>query len=88
MPPLLKFIRLKSFDECYQNLDPQIQKKVDKTPQKYAQDNPGLHLEKIEGTRDIWSIRVDRRYRLSFQRRRDVVALRTVDKHNHVCRAP
>lgn len=88
--PELKFIRLKRFDKRYQGLDLQVQEKVDRTLLKYAEDqtSPGLRVEKIEGTNDVWGMRVNPRYRISFQKSQDVVILRTVDVHNRVYRAP
>lgn len=66
----MRIILTAEFVSRYDNLPEKIKIKAEKQ-EKYFRDNPfhpSLHTEKLEPHRkDVWSIRVDRRYRIAFR---------------------
>ncbi len=50
--------------------------------------HPSLNLEKIDFKRDIWSGRVDRNYRFTFQWISGGIRLRKVGSHQTAYRSP
>ena len=58
---------LKDLDKFYPN--PNMRKKISKTLVQLQDDpfHPGLHLERIVNDPSAWSIRVDRKYRISIE---------------------
>ena len=78
------------FKECYRALPKEIQKKVDKAIRLMEANSrhPSLNLEKIDFARDIWSGRVDRNYRFTFQWIPGGVRLRKVGGHQQAYRRP
>jgi mRNA-degrading endonuclease RelE of RelBE toxin-antitoxin system len=85
-----------SFKEMVQTLPPEIRKKLEKTI-RFLGDNPrhpSLHgnlvdSKPVEGATGIYEARVDRSYRLTFERLPgDVLGLRVVGKHDEVLKNP
>lgn len=66
----MRIILTAEFVSRYDNLPEKIQIKAEKQ-EKYFRKNPfhsSLHTEKLEPHRkEVWSIRVDRRYRIAFR---------------------
>ena len=66
----MRIILTAEFVSRYDNLPEKIQIKAEKQ-EKYFRENPfhqSLHTEKLEPHRkEVWSIRVDRRYRIAFR---------------------
>lgn len=87
-PP--KFEPTKRWDRCYAALSADIQKKVRKTLKFYAADpfHPGLGVERIKHTKDIWAMRVDANYRISFQQAGNTIILRAVGIHDRIYKSP
>ncbi len=78
------------FKKQYVRLTPQIQKKVDKAMRLLDADfrHPGLRSHSIEGAHGIFEAYVDDKYRLTFERRSDVLVMRNVDNHDECLREP
>jgi mRNA-degrading endonuclease RelE of RelBE toxin-antitoxin system len=71
------------FKEDYQNLPHNMRKKMDKVFYLLEKStrHPSLNLEKIDSVRNIWSGRVDRGYRFTFQWIPGGMRLRKVGTH-------
>lgn len=78
------------FHKAYTDLPEGIKKKVKKAILLLERDprHPSLNLEKIDHERGIWSGRVDRSYRFTFQWVPGGMRLRQVGAHEQTYRAP
>ena len=68
-----------------------IQKKVDKAIHLLADNpqHPSLRSKKIQGVRGIYEARIDRNYRMTYERLGDdVIRLRVVGKHDDALKNP
>ena len=84
----MRIILTAEFVSRYDDLPEKIQIKAEKQ-EKYFRENPfhpSLHTEKLEPHRkEVWSIRVDRRYRIAFRFiDGDTVLFLTVGPHDWV----
>jgi hypothetical protein len=63
---------------------------VDKAVQLLDADfrHPGLQARPIEGTRDIYEARVDRKHRMTYERKGDRLIMRTVGEHDKTLSRP
>jgi mRNA-degrading endonuclease RelE of RelBE toxin-antitoxin system len=80
-----------SFREMVQALPPVVRKKLGKTLRLLSDNprHPSLHSKLIEGATGIYEVRVDRSYRLTYERLPgDVLRLRVVGKHDEVLKNP
>lgn len=72
--------------DSFSKLSSGIQAKVKKLIVKYQQDPdmPGLHRERVQGTRNLYSIRVDQQYRgiMAFLSRTSTAVLLHIDNHD------
>jgi len=86
----VKIRRSKHFKKSYQKLSPVLQKRVDKALMLLAMNvrHPSLRVKKIQGTDDIYELRVTRSYRISFEIEDDGYFLRRVGKHDDLLRRP
>lgn len=82
--------RSEYFKKCYQDLPEKIRKKATKALLLLEANprHPSLNLEKIDVERNIWSGRVDRSYRFTFQWISGGIYLRVVGIHQDVYRRP
>ena len=81
----------KRFEKAYTKLPATIRKKVDKALRLLANDpgHPSLRIKKIPGVRGIYEARIDRNYRLTYERfGDDVMRLRVVGKHDEALKNP
>jgi len=78
------------FKDCYKDLPEPIRKKVNKalTLLEANPRHPSLNVEKIDVERNIWSGRVDRGYRFTFQWVKGGIFLRKVGTHQDAYRRP
>jgi len=80
----------KEFIRSLEKLSPQVRKKIRKRLELLLQDfrYPSLHTEKLQGAaftgNDVWSIRVDRNYRILFiiHKEENAYFLIAVGKHD------
>lgn len=74
----------------YQALPGAIQVKTDKAFRLFAQNSwhPSLHVEKIDHKRSIYSARIDRNYRFTFQWIRGGIFVRRMGSHEKAYRKP
>lgn len=49
---------------------------------------PALRVKKIKGTGNIWEARVSRSLRMTFQIKRDIIALRNIGQHDETLGRP
>lgn len=66
----MRIILTAEFVRRYYNLSENIQRKAEKQEKNFRENpfHPSLHTEKLEPRRkEVWSIRVDRRYRIVFR---------------------
>lgn len=71
------------FEENYHGLPKRIKKKVDKQLKFLGDDfhHPSLHTKKVKGVKGIWEAWVDRKHRMTFSIRGEVIILRKVGGH-------
>ena len=78
------------FVRQYTKLSRAVQRKVDKALHLLEADfrHPGLHSHQVESAPGIFEAYVDSKYRVTFERRRDVFVMRNVDSHDECLRKP
>ena len=78
------------FVKQYERLPKTIQRKVDKALRLIDADfrHPGLRSHPLEGIEGIFEAYVDAKYRMTFERRGNVLLLRNVDNHNEFLKNP
>jgi len=78
------------FVKQYAQLPKVIQRKVDKALALLDADfrHPGLRSHPIESASGIIEAYVDRKYRMTFERRGDTLIMRNVDNHDECLRQP
>lgn len=78
------------FVRQYERLPRSIQRKVDKALRLLEWDyrHPGLRSHPLEGAGGIFEASVDAKYRMTFQRRGDVLLMRNVDNHDECLKNP
>lgn len=81
---------LPRFKRAYKRLDPQMQAAVDEAIEDLRK-NPipnGRHVHKMRGHENVWEVRINRGYRMSFSLNGDMAALRNVDSHDELIDNP
>jgi plasmid maintenance system killer protein len=65
----MKFRRTEDFVESFNALPSQLQSRAEKTLEQLAVNPryPSLRLEKLRGTSNSWSVRVNRKIRITLQ---------------------
>ena len=78
------------FVRQYAKLPRAVQRKVAKALRLLDADSrhPGLHSHQVESAPGIFEAYVDSKYRMTFERRRDVFIMRNVDSHDECLRKP
>ncbi len=79
-----KIIFTKTFENCFESLPKKIKVKVVKQLDMLFNDKnyPSLKIHKIKRTTNIWELRVDRNYRITFEKLPEGYLLRVVGKHD------
>ena len=81
-------ILTEEFEKRYRELLPEIQKKAEKQERFFRQNpfHPSLHTEKLYPKgKEVWSFRVDRRYRIIFRfLNNDKVLFLTIGPHSWI----
>lgn len=85
----MRFFRAERFKKDFKSLPKEINQKLPKILERFSSDlrHPSLHVKKMEGTDDVWEMRVTDNYRITFQFLKEGVLLRRVGTHN-VLRRP
>jgi mRNA-degrading endonuclease RelE of RelBE toxin-antitoxin system len=79
------------FEETYAKLPASVRKKVIKALRLLAENPryPSLQTKPIQGARGIYEARVDRDYRMTYERLPgDVLRMRVVGKHDEALKRP
>lgn len=79
------------FKKAYKKLPPQLQVKVLKALALLGENprHPSLRTKPVQGVRGVYEARVDRSYRMTYQRLPDdVLLLRAVGKHEETLKNP
>ena len=78
------------FVRQYRKLPRTIQQKVDKALALLNADfrHPGRRSHPVENASGIFEAYVDRKYRMTFERRSDTFIMRNVDNHDECLRNP
>jgi len=78
------------FVKAYERLPKQTRAKVKKTLALLDADfrHPGLRTKRVKGSGDLFEARVDRHYRLTYERQGDVLILRNVGAHDETIDNP
>ncbi len=86
----MTFLWTARFEKAYRTLPPEQQAAVDAHLRLMEQNwrHPSLQTKKLQGTRSIWSIRVSRDLRLTFEPTRGGILLRNVGPHDPTLRSP
>lgn len=76
--------RSEQFKKSYKKLPRGIQERVDKTVLLLVTHPgyPSLHNKKMQGTKEIWEIRVTQNYRMTYEKITGGVFLRRVGTHD------
>ena len=84
------FVLTQSFKEDYKQLQTTIQRKADKTLRllDVSLRHPSLQVKKIQGTKNIYEMRVDIHYRMTFTLEGETVTLRAVGSHDKTLKNP
>ena len=79
----MKVARAPRFLSDYEQLDPQLKRRVDKQIVLLLKNprHPSLRIHKMEGYPDIYEARVSKGYRFTFQIKEDTCILRRVGTH-------
>lgn len=89
-PRISKLDRLPRFDRAFNKLDQRIQHEVKQAIAdllKHPIPN-GRRVHKMGGQADIWEVRINRNFRLSFKLDGDTAVLRNVDSHDSLLGNP
>lgn len=72
------------FKKAYDKLPADIVKKTKKAIKLLRQDlfYPSLRAKKMSGIENTWEARVNRSFRLTFQKEEDIIILQTVGPHD------
>ena len=75
--------RTNRFVKDYYHLPSEIQERTQKALHSLLKDPryPSLQIKKIEGSRNIWELRVSESYRITFQISEDTYILRRIGTH-------
>lgn len=79
------------FDKAYLNLPLEIRKKIQKAIRLLAEDPryPSLQTKPVQSAAGIYEARIDRGYRMTYERLpNDVLLLRVVGKHDETLKNP
>lgn len=79
------------FEQSYELLPFEIRKKIAKAMRLLAKNprHPSLRTKPVQGARGVYEARVDRSYRMTYQRMPDdVLLLRAVGKHDKTLKNP
>lgn len=76
------------FVASYVKLPKAVQAKVDRAPGLLDADfrHPGLQSHPVEGAPGVFEARVDRNYRMTYERRGNNLVMRNVDNHDDCLR--
>ncbi len=79
-----KIIYSETFVKCYGSLPKNIKRKVLKQIKLLLSDSrsPSLQVHKVHGTKGIWELYVDKKYRLTFEQNVGTYFFRVVGTHN------
>ncbi len=91
-PGIRKFQYKERFKKAYKKLDPRIQEEVNETL-KDLQKSPtprGRRVKKMHGhyNPEIWEVRVNDNFRITFELNGDTAVLRNVGSHNLLYDSP
>ena len=86
----MTFLWTPRFERAYRALPPEGQTAVDSHLRLLAQNwrHPSLQAKRLQGTRNIWSLRISRDLWLTFEPTRAGILLRVVGHHDAALRSP
>jgi len=79
------------FLKAYERLPEEIKKKIRKAVRLLATDSkyPSLQTKPVQGAKGIYEARVDRAYRMTYERLEgDILQMRVVGKHDETLKNP
>lgn len=78
------------FDAKYECLSPTLRAKIKKALRLLDIDfrHPGLRSYRVTGYEGIYEAYVDDKYRMTYERRGDVLLMRNIDSHDECLRNP
>lgn len=79
----MRIAKAKEFSRRYQELPARIKKKVDKQIMLLSTNlfYPSLRTKHMSGT-NWWEARIDKNYRMTFEKQNETIILRTVGPHD------
>ena len=86
----MTFVWTARFERAYRALSGEEQIAVDEHLRLMERDwrHPSLHTKKLHGFRHLWSLRIARGMRLTFEPHRGAILLRNVGPHDPTLRSP
>lgn len=78
------------FEQAYSKLTQQEKHSVTKAITFLGENprHPGLHVKKMEGSKNIWEARVSRKLRMTFEMSGETITMRNVGEHDAVLKTP
>ncbi len=82
--PAIKFRTTKGFANAFAALPANVQKRTLEKLALYENNprHPSLRVKKIQGAGNIWEMSVTKSYRITFQRKEEIVLLRNIGTHD------
>jgi len=86
----MTFLWTARFEKAYRALSHEGQAAVDEHLRLLERQwrHPSLQTKKLQGTRNIWALRISRDLRLTFEPTKVGVLLRNVGRHDSTLRSP
>ncbi len=80
----MRFEKTRQFTREFERLPDHLQEKAIAALRQFAANpsHPSLHVKKMQGTQDVWELRVSYSYRITFLRASNVVILRHIGTHD------
>ncbi len=74
----------RSFDSDFAALPSEVKNTALKKLEIYRKNPcyPSLRVKKMEGTKNVWELRVTKNYRLTFQIEKNIMTLRRIGTHD------
>ena len=81
---MIQLFRSDHFKKMFGKLPIDIQDRTGDTLERFLSNarHPSLHVKKMEGSPDIWEMRVTENYRITFQYVREGILLRKIGTHD------
>jgi mRNA interferase RelE/StbE len=86
----VEIVFTEQFEQTYEKLTSVDKQSVRKALAQLGSNlkHPGLHVKKMEGSKDIWEARSSKRLRMTFEITGEIIVMRNVGEHDRVLKKP